>query len=133
MMQAMMEIDLGKKERKLPMFQRCQLSNLAIEPGQIQDSLLLPLKQCGQLKREQFLHLLKGLPTRWKGKKGQESSQKGTHVEPEPILGHQDTNISHDHTQTTLNYHSTLEPTHTLHAPHIQAKDLRHLKITKNP
>ena len=115
------------------MFQRCQLSNPAIEPRQIQDSLLVSLKQRGQLKHEQFLHQLKVLPNGWKDKEGQESSQGGTHVEPEPIASHQGTNISHGHTQTTLDDHLTLEPTHTLHAPYIQANDLKTFENHKEP
>ena len=67
------------------------------------------------------------------GQGGQESSQGGTHVEPEPMTGHQGTNISHGHTQTTLYDHLTLEPTHTLHAPHIQAKDLKTFENQKEP
>ena len=49
-----MQVDLKKK--KLPMFQRYQLSNLAIEPGLIQDSLLVSPEQCGRPKHKQFLH-----------------------------------------------------------------------------
>ena len=73
------------------------------------------------------------MPTGWKDKEGQELSQEGTRLEPEPIPDHQDTNISHGHTQTTLDDHSTLEPMHTLHAPHLQAKDLKISKNHKEP
>ena len=115
------------------MFQRYQLSNLAIEPGLIQDSLLVSPEQCGRPEHKQFLHQLKGLPTRWKDKEGQESSQEGTHVELESVPNHQDTNISHGHTQTIVDEHSTLKPMHTLHAPHIQTKDLKTSENHKEP
>ena len=59
--------------------------------------------------------------------------QEGTCVEPKPVPGHQDTNTSHGHIQTTLDDHSTLEPMHTHHAPHIQAKDLRTFDHHKEP
>ena len=36
--------------------QECQLDNPAIKSGQIQDSLLVSLKQHGRLKHEQFLY-----------------------------------------------------------------------------
>ena len=69
--------------------------------------------------------LVKRSASQIEGKDGQESFQEGTCVEPKPIPGHQDTNTSHGHIQTSLDDHLTLEPMHTHHAPYIQAKDLR--------
>ena len=63
------------------------------------------------------------MPTEWWDKDELESWQEGTHVELKPTLGHQDTNISSGHTQTVLDSHLALEPIHTQHAPHNQAKD----------
>ena len=115
------------------MLLRCQLSNTASEPGQIQDSLLVPWEQCGQSKHEQFLYQSEGLLAEQKDKDGQESFQEGICVEPKPVPGQQDTNTSHGHIQTTPDIYSTLELTHTHHAPHIQAKDLRTSKHHKEP
>ena len=62
-----------------------------------------------------------------------ESSQEGTHVELELIPSHQDTNISHGHTQTALDGHSVLKSIHTQHTPHSQAKDPKTSKNHKEP
>ena len=53
------------------MFQRCQLSNPAIEPGQIQDSLLVSPKQRGQLKPIPGHQVAKSSTNRMEGQRGE--------------------------------------------------------------
>ena len=50
---------------------------------------------------------------------------EGTHAELEATPGHQDTNTSHAYIQTIPRGYLASEPTHTLHTPHIQPKDLK--------
>ena len=50
-----------------------------------------------------------------------------------PVPNRQYTNISHVHTQTTLDGRSALEPMHTRHASHIQAKDSKTSENHKEP